>query len=140
MLPQTIKINTLVMLQEAAKQIIPYIIQQPVVALFGKMGAGKTTLIKAICTQLKVKNTVTSPTFALVNEYSTQSDEIIYHFDFYRINKVEELFDLGYEEYFYSGHICFVEWPELAEDILPDDMLKIKIEVDSKNRRTIFIS
>ncbi len=140
MLPNTFKINNLKALQSAAKEIIPFILKQPVVAFYGKMGAGKTTLIKALCAELNVKNTVTSPTFALVNEYSSSSNEIIYHFDFYRINRIEELFDLGYEEYFYSGHFCFIEWPELAEDILPDDILKINIEVDSKNKRTIIIS
>lgn len=139
-MPLIFKINNLKALQPAAKEIIPFIIKQPVVAFYGKMGAGKTTLIKAICTELSVKNNVTSPTFALVNEYTTSTKEIIYHFDFYRINRIEELFDLGYEEYFYSGHFCFVEWPELAEDILPDDILKITIEVNSKNKRTIIIS
>lgn len=124
-------------LQQVAAQLIPFLTQKPVVAFYGKMGAGKTTLIKAICKELHVKNTVTSPTFALVNEYTCQSGQLIYHFDFYRINKVEELFDLGYEEYFYSGNMCFVEWPELAENLLLPDTLKIKISVDEKQVRTI---
>ncbi len=124
-----LKINNITELDKVIKEIIPFIIKQPVVGFYGKMGAGKTTIIKEICKALNVKQTVTSPTFSLVNEYKTTSNQTIYHFDFYRINKIEELFDLGYEEYFYSGNFCFIEWPELAEDLLPTDILKINIEV-----------
>jgi tRNA threonylcarbamoyladenosine biosynthesis protein TsaE len=120
-----------------AKELLYYIHDNPVLAFYGKMGIGKTTLIKALCKEMFVENTVTSPTFALVNEYTTSSNETIYHFDFYRINKVEELFDLGYEEYFYSGKYCFVEWPELAENMLPDNTLKITLTEDSKGSRVI---
>jgi tRNA threonylcarbamoyladenosine biosynthesis protein TsaE len=127
-------------LQKVAEEIIPYIIKQPVVAFQGKMGAGKTTLIKVICKAMDVQNTVTSPTFSLVNEYKTLSGQTIYHFDFYRINKVEEIYDFGYEEYFYSGKFCFIEWPELAEQLLLPDTLVIKIDVDAKHRRTISLS
>jgi tRNA threonylcarbamoyladenosine biosynthesis protein TsaE len=133
-------VHTLDELQKVAEEIIPDIIKQPVVAFQGKMGAGKTTLIKAICKILNVQNTVTSPTFALVNEYKTLSGETIYHFDFYRINRVEEIFDFGYEEYFYSGKHCFIEWPELAEQLLLPDTLIINIEVDDKHRRTITLN
>lgn len=124
-------------LQDVAAQLIPYIEKKPVAAFYGKMGAGKTTLIKAICRELHVPNSVTSPTFALVNEYTAGNGQIIYHFDFYRINKIEELYDMGYEEYFYSGNYCFVEWPEMAENLLLPDTLKIKINVDEKQIRTI---
>jgi tRNA threonylcarbamoyladenosine biosynthesis protein TsaE len=124
-------------LQGVAKELLPYLHANPVLTFNGKMGAGKTTLIKAICKELGVTNVVTSPTFALVNEYSTSSNETIFHFDFYRINKVEEIFDFGYEEYFYSGHYCFVEWPELADAILPDDALQINITESSKGVRNI---
>lgn len=135
-----IKINNISEISLVTKEIIPFIIEQPVVAFYGKMGAGKTTLIKALCEEMNVKQTVTSPTFSLVNEYKTTSGQTIYHFDFYRINKIEELFDLGYEEYFYNGNFCFIEWPELAEDLLPPDVLKISIEVGTKNKRTFLIS
>ena len=96
-------------------------------AFYGSMGAGKTTFIKALCKALGVKGTVTSPTFALVNEYRARNNKIVYHFDFYRINKAEELFDLGCEEYFASGGYCFVEWPEKAEIVLPSDICRVVI-------------
>ena len=131
----TYTVHNLEELQALANEIIPIIQHNPVVAFYGKMGAGKTTLIKCIANAMGVKNVVTSPTFALVNEYFTLKGEIIYHFDFYRINKVEELFDLGYEEYFYSGKYCFIEWPELAENILLPDTLKIVIEETKKGTR-----
>lgn len=124
-------------LQIVAAQLIPYIGKSTLIAFYGKMGAGKTTLIKAICKELHVKNTVTSPTFALVNEYRTGKDTLIYHFDFYRINKIEELYDMGYDEYFYSGNYCFIEWPELAESLLLPDTLKITIEADDMLGRKI---
>jgi len=133
-------INSLDELQKVAEELIPYIIKQPIVAFQGKMGAGKTTLIKAICKVMNVKNTITSPTFSLINEYKTLSDDTIYHFDFYRINRVEEIFDFGYEEYFYSGNYCFIEWPELAEQLLLPDTLWINIEIDSKHGRTITVT
>jgi len=94
-------------------------------AFYGNMGVGKTTFIKEICNQLGVIQVVTSPTFALINEYHTTSNQLVYHFDFYRINKTEELFDFGYEEYLYSSNYCFIEWPEKAEEILPDHLQKV---------------
>lgn len=96
-------------------------------AFYGTMGAGKTTFIKALCKQLGVVEVVTSPTFSIVNEYHTENDEVVYHFDFYRINAIEELFDLGYEDYLYSENYCFIEWPEKGEALLPDHFLKINI-------------
>jgi tRNA threonylcarbamoyladenosine biosynthesis protein TsaE len=103
------------------------------------MGAGKTTLIKSICKVLGVTDTVVSPTFALINEYTADKGIPIYHFDFYRINKVEEVFDFGYEEYFYSNSgICLIEWPELIEDLLPTEgVVRYKIDVNPDNSRTI---
>jgi tRNA threonylcarbamoyladenosine biosynthesis protein TsaE len=104
-------------------------------AFYGKMGAGKTTFIKALCRSLGVNGTVTSPTFALVNEYDAGNNGLVYHFDFYRINKPEEVFDFGGEEYFSSGNYCFVEWPEKAEFILPPDVCKVVIrEIDGGKR------
>jgi tRNA threonylcarbamoyladenosine biosynthesis protein TsaE len=104
------------------------------------MGAGKTTFIKALCKALGVEDEVNSPTFAIVNEYRSESTaELIYHFDFYRIKKVEEVYDLGYEDYFYSGALCFIEWPELIEELLPEDTKKISIEENNDGERIITI-
>ncbi len=91
------------------------------------MGAGKTTFIKAICEVLGVEDVITSPTFALVNEYTSGDGDPIYHFDFYRIKKLDEVYDMGYEDYFYSDSLCFLEWPELIEEILPEDAVKVTI-------------
>lgn len=104
----------------------------------GGMGAGKTTLISRIVALLGSEDTVTSPTFALVNEYEG-NEGLIYHFDFYRIDKVEEVFDLGYEEYFYSGDLCLVEWPEKIEALIPDDVMTVKIEVEDNEERVFTI-
>ncbi len=101
----------------------------------GKMGSGKTTLIKMLCEQLNVTDTVTSPTFALINEYKTITDSTIYHFDFYRINSPEEAYDFGYEEYFYGGNICFIEWPEKIVNLLPDSFVQIEIEINEDETR-----
>lgn len=104
-------------------------------AFYGAMGAGKTTFIKALCRLLGVKGAVTSPTFALINEYDAGDNGLVYHFDFYRINKPEEVFDFGGEEYFSSGNYCFVEWPEKAEIILPPDICKVTIrEIEGGER------
>ncbi len=108
-------------------------------AFYGAMGAGKTTFIKALCKALGVNNTVTSPTFALVNEYNAGENGTIYHFDFYRINKPEEVFDFGCEEYFVSGNYCFVEWPEKAEIVLPADICPVMIEEMANGNRKITI-
>jgi tRNA threonylcarbamoyladenosine biosynthesis protein TsaE len=104
-------------------------------AFSGSMGAGKTTIIKAICEVLGAKDIVTSPTFTIVNEYRTLSGESIYHIDFYRIKKTEEVFDFGIEEYLDSGSYCFMEWPELVEGILPPETVNIRITVDESEHR-----
>ena len=109
------------------------------VAFFGEMGAGKTTLIREICEQLGVSDTVTSPTFALVNHYMSGDGSDIYHFDFYRIEKLEEAYDLGYDEYFDSGALCLVEWPEKIEQLLPPETLKVNIKVTGPESRLITI-
>ena len=108
-------------------------------AFRGEMGAGKTTLIRAICDALGVTDTVTSPTFAIVNEYRGEGIPPVYHFDFYRIDRIEEAFDFGYEEYFYGGDLCLVEWPEKIESLLPDDAMTVRIEVTGEDSRTIEI-
>ena len=111
-----------------------------VFAFYGKMGSGKTTFIKAICEELGVDDVITSPTFAIVNEYSLRGGGgLLYHFDFYRIKKLEEVYDMGYEEYFYSGNYCFIEWPELIEPLLPDDAVRVTItEQDDGSRALSF--
>lgn len=124
-----INIQSLEQIHEAAKQFVQNMGDNTVFAFYGKMGAGKTTFIKAICEELGVKDVITSPTFAIVNEYrSEETAELIYHFDFYRIKKLEEVYDMGYEDYFYSGAVCFIEWPELIEDLLPGNAVKVTIE------------
>ena len=124
-----IKINSLDNIREAAKQFIVAMEDNTVFAFYGKMGAGKTTFIKAICEELGVTDVINSPTFAIVNEYrSDETGELIYHFDFYRIKKLDEVYDMGYEDYFYSGALCFIEWPELVEEVLPGDAVKVIIE------------
>ena len=102
----------------------------------GKAGTGKTTFVKAICEELGVDDVITSPTFAIINEYST-NQQPIYHFDFYRIKKLEEVYDMGYEDYFYSGALCFIEWPELIEEILPEDAVRVSIVEQEDGTRTV---
>lgn len=132
-----IKINSLDNIQAAATEFVTAMGDNTVFAFYGKMGAGKTTFIKAICEHLGVTDVINSPTFAIINEYRSESGELIYHFDFYRINKVEEAFDFGYEDYFYSGALCFIEWPELVEDLLPLDVVKVKIEENEVGERIV---
>lgn len=132
----SINIDNLENIQEAAQSFIQAIGNRKVFAFYGKMGAGKTTFIKAICEALGVKEVITSPTFAIINEYEA-TDGTIYHFDFYRIKKLEEVYDMGYEDYFYSGALCFIEWPELIEEVLPDDAVKVSITENQDGSRTV---
>ena len=134
-----LKIDSLSELDNVAEQIISSLDGRNVVLFRGGMGAGKTTLNSRIVAQLGAEDTVTSPTFALVNEYEGADKMLIYHFDFYRIDKVEEVFDLGYEEYFYSGDLCLVEWPEKIEALIPDDVMTVKIEVEDDGQRIFTI-
>jgi tRNA threonylcarbamoyladenosine biosynthesis protein TsaE len=127
-------------LPAAAKKILDYASGKKLIAFQGPMGAGKTTIIRAICSILGTGDIVTSPTFTIVNEYRTNNNEIIYHIDFYRIKKQEEVFDSGIEEYFDSGSYCFIEWPELIGNILPHGTVSIRITVDDKERRILDIS
>ena len=131
-----IRINDLEHIREAARQFIDAMGDQQVYAFYGHMGAGKTTFIKAICEQLGVEDVITSPTFAIVNEYET-NDRPIFHFDFYRIKRLEEVYDMGYEDYFYSGSLCFIEWPELIEELLPDDAVRVTITEQPDGSRTV---
>ena len=126
-------------IRQAAKQFAESMGENTVFAFYGKMGAGKTTFIKAVCEQLGVDDTVTSPTFAIVNEYEAAQGRPIYHFDFYRIKKVSEAYDMGCEDYFYSGHPCFIEWPELIEEVLPEETVSVTIEaLPDGLRRLVF--
>ena len=126
-------------LDVAAKAFIDIMSNKKVFAFYGEMGAGKTTFIKAICKSMGVVGAITSPTFSLVNEYITDSGISIYHFDFYRIKNIEEVYDFGYEDYFYSDNICFIEWPELIESLLPDDVVEVRISIDENEQRLISI-
>ena len=137
-----IEIKDLEHIREAARQFISHIGDRRVFAFYGSMGAGKTTFIKAVCEELGVTDVVTSPTFAIVNEYSIDHsplniDHSLYHFDFYRIKKLEEVYDMGYEDYFYSGSLCFIEWPELIEELLPDDAVRVIIEEQPDGGRVV---
>lgn len=126
-------------IKQAARQFVESMGDNTVFAFYGKMGAGKTTFIKAVCEELGVDDTVTSPTFAIVNEYEAAQGRPIYHFDFYRIKKVPEAYDMGCEEYFYSGHPCFIEWPELIEEVLPEETINVTIEaLPNGERRLVF--
>lgn len=132
-----IKIQDIEHIREAAREFIQHIGQHTVFAFYGKMGAGKTTFVKAVCEELGVDDVITSPTFAIVNEYQTRDALPIYHFDFYRIKKLEEVYDMGYEDYFYSGTLCFIEWPELIDDLLPDDAVRVSITENADGSRTV---
>ena len=149
----TIKIKDIEHIREAAREFIEHIGDHRVFAFYGKMGAGKTTFVKAICEELGVEDVITSPTFAIINNYELRdtNDNVgirnsesgipqdIFHFDFYRIKKLEEVYDMGYEDYFYSGAFCFIEWPELIEEILPDDAVRVSItEQDDGSRLVTF--
>lgn len=123
----------------AAAEFLKELGDRKIVAFYGSMGAGKTTFIKAICDVLGVTDTVNSPTFAIVNEYLAASGESIYHFDFYRIKKLEEAYDFGYEDYFYSGNLCLIEWPELIEELLPEDTVRVQIAETEEGERELKI-
>ena len=134
----TITIRDISTIHESARQFIAAMGDRTIFAFYGNMGAGKTTFIKAICEELGVEDVITSPTFAIVNEYrSEETSELIYHFDFYRIKKLEEVYDMGYEDYFYSGCLCFIEWPELIEDLLPEDAVRVQIEEREDGTRIV---
>ena len=135
-----IKIHSLEEIHEAARQFVEAMGDNTVFAFYGKMGAGKTTFIKAVCEELGVEDVVTSPTFAIVNEYrSATTGELVYHFDFYRIKKLEEVYDMGYEDYFYCGAVCFIEWPELIEELLPGDAVKVTIDEQADGTRLLVL-
>lgn len=132
-------ISSIEQLDHAACMVLESVKPNRIICLYGSMGAGKTTFIQSLCRALGVADVVVSPTFALVNEYRSADGSPVYHFDFYRINKIEEVYDFGYEEYFYSSQgICFIEWPELVENLLPrEGVVRIKIDVLDNSIRKI---
>lgn len=131
------KITSIKGLKSVAEKLIACFPENRIFAFYGKMGAGKTTFIQSICKSLGSNDNVTSPTFALINEYNTADLSSIFHFDFYRIEDIEEAFDLGYEDYIYSGDYCLIEWPEMIEQLLPENIVKVKIETQEDESRLI---
>ena len=123
----------------AAREFAKLMEKARIFAFYGKMGSGKTTLIKSICEELGVEDTINSPTFAIVNEYEDKEQRTIFHFDFYRIKSLEEVYNMGYEEYVYSDAFCFMEWPELIEELLPEETTKVYIEENSEGKREVRI-
>lgn len=134
-----ITINSLDEYPKAAREFIRFMGKGRIFAFYGKMGSGKTTFIKSICEELGVEDTINSPTFAIVNEYEDREMNTIYHFDFYRIKSIAEVYNMGYEEYFYGGAYCFMEWPELVEELLPEETIKVYIEENEDTTRTVRI-
>ena len=132
-----IKIDSLENIADAAKKFLAEAGDRRVFAFHGGMGTGKTTFIKALCSELGVTEVVASPTFAIVNEYMAQNGEPVYHFDLYRVKTMDEACDFGCEDYFYSGSYCFIEWPELVEPLLPDDTVDVCITVDDEGHRAV---
>ncbi|MBP5518322.1 MAG: tRNA (adenosine(37)-N6)-threonylcarbamoyltransferase complex ATPase subunit type 1 TsaE [Bacteroidales bacterium] len=141
---KTFTINSLDEIDKVAEDFIQYIsesdLESNIFAFYGKMGAGKTTFIKAICKALGVKDIVNSPTFTIINEYKSSRGFPVYHFDFYRINKIQEAFDIGTEDYFAGNGLCLIEWPEKIEEILPEDHIKVTITTNEDLSRTVAIS
>ena len=133
----TITIKDITGLADAAQEFIAQMGDNKIFAFYGSMGAGKTTFVKALCEAMGVTDTVNSPTFAIVNEYDTPSGRPIYHFDFYRIMRLGEVYDMGYEDYFYGRGLCFIEWPELIEELLPEDTVRVNIEEQPDGSRLI---
>ena len=132
-------LNNLSDIDAVAQKFVDNMGNRKIFAFYGEMGAGKTTFIKALCKTLRVAETITSPTFAIINEYNKEDGDPIYHFDFYRIKNIEEAYDFGYEDYFYSGHLCFIEWPELVEPLLPESVVKVQIVVMDNGGRSIIV-
>lgn len=132
-----IVIKNLDEISTAAREFLKIMGENRVFAFYGSMGAGKTTFIKALCEELGVTETVGSPTFAIINEYRGGNGLPIYHFDFYRINKLEEVYDFCYEDYFYSGNLCLIEWPELVESLLPENTVRVSIQETEDGSRMI---
>lgn len=135
------KINSIEELSKVSDLLISWRDKSNIIAFYGNMGAGKTTLVKNLCAKMGVQDEVNSPTFALVNEYQTESFDSIFHFDFYRIKSLEEVFDIGYEDYFYGGSLCLLEWPELIDPLMPEHFIQVEITLgDTDDSRVIKVS
>ena len=134
-----ITINGIEDYPQAAREFVKLLDKGRIFAFYGKMGSGKTTFIKSICEELGVEDTINSPTFAIVNEYEDREQNTIYHFDFYRIKSLEEVYNMGYEEYLYGDAICFMEWPELIEELLPEATVKVFVEENENGSRSVKI-
>lgn len=132
-----IRINHIGDLAEAARQFVAVMGERKVFAFYGRMGAGKTTFIKAVCEAMGVEDVINSPTFAIVNEYMDGHGQPVYHFDFYRLKRAAEAYDIGFDDYVYSGNVCLMEWPEVVEELLPDDVVRVKIEEQDDGSRTL---
>lgn len=132
-----LEITNLTDIRKVARQFISAMDGRTIFALYGKMGVGKTTFTKALCEELGVEDVINSPTFAIVNEYMDGQGNPVYHFDFYRIKRLAEAYDIGFEEYLDSGYLCLIEWPELIEELLPEDTVRVTIEEQEDGRRTI---
>lgn len=137
---QIIRINSLEEYPAAAKEFIEAMGDNRIFAFYGNMGTGKTTFIKSICESMGVEDAINSPTFAIVNEYETAKGETVFHFDFYRIKSLAEVYNMGYEEYIYSNAYCFIEWPELIEELLPEEAVKVTITEENDGTRTVKIT
>ena len=134
---ETIIVNGLEEYPEAARRFTGFLDKGNIFAFYGKMGSGKTTFIKSICEELGVEDSINSPTFAIVNEYMSGEEDTIFHFDFYRIKSIAEVYNMGYEEYIYSDAYCFIEWPELIEELLPEETVRVYITEESDGTRII---
>ena len=133
----TITIKSIDKIADAAQEFITQMGDNRIFAFYGSMGVGKTTFVKALCEAMGVTDTVNSPTFAIVNEYDTPSGKPIYHFDFYRIKRLTEVYDMGYEDYFYGRGLCFIEWPELIEELLPEETTRVTIKELANGQRVV---
>jgi tRNA threonylcarbamoyladenosine biosynthesis protein TsaE len=133
----TLVINDLNQINNSASEFLAQTHPSKHFAFYGNMGAGKTTFIKALCQKLAVIDPVSSPSFAIVNEYKTADDLNVFHFDFYRIKSINEVYNLGYEDYFFGNDYCFLEWPELVEDLIPEHFVKVKITVTDDGKRVL---
>ncbi len=136
----TFYIDSLDQIDQVAEEFLNHYKTERVIAFYGEMGVGKTTFVKSLCKALKIEDTVNSPSFAIVNEYHTPEDNIVYHFDFYRLKEEEEAYDMGYEDYLYSGHHCMIEWPEKIASLLPKGRLDLHITEEEDGRRKLSVS
>lgn len=132
-----IKVNGLQEYAAAAQEFVKMMGDNRIFAFYGSMGSGKTTFIKSVCEEMGVEETINSPTFAIVNEYESREGETIFHFDFYRIKSIEEVYNMGYEEYLYSDAYCLIEWPELIEELLPEEAVRVEITENGDGSREI---